>query len=179
MVAKEESPDWQLGSQTRPMMKAGELIIRLKQADHLKGKSFLWFGRASMYALFTIGGEKRNSKVIHHSGTSPVWNEQLSFKIAEHVHFGLYNTLNVHFFDHELRRRNIPRGTAKIDVAALLEEHKNEVPVQEYQVFYKGKPKGTVELGLTFIPSTRKPLNWLQNLVKSLALNDSSNFAQR
>ncbi|BBM98634.1 hypothetical protein MPTK1_1g14990 [Marchantia polymorpha subsp. ruderalis] len=139
----------------KPKMRAGELIIRLKRARHIKGHEFMCFGKANVFALLTIGGEKRKSKVITNGGTNPVFEEQLSFKIAEHVQFSLYSVMYLHLYDHDLRKDKL-RGTVKIEVADLLQANQNDVPIQMFQVMHKDKPRGTVELGLTFIPSNRK-----------------------
>ncbi|KAL2620285.1 hypothetical protein R1flu_000490 [Riccia fluitans] len=109
-----------------------------------------------MYVLFNLGGEERKSKVVQNAGSNPQRNEKISFKIAPHVKFELYDTLHVILCEDDVTRDDL-HGVANIDIETLLHEHGNEVPFNSYPVHQKdGRQRGTVELALSFIPNFRK-----------------------
>ncbi|KAL3689725.1 hypothetical protein R1sor_016034 [Riccia sorocarpa] len=151
----QEKMVFEFASHSKSKMGPGELIIRLKQAKHVSGHDFMCLGRADMYMLFSLGGEKRKSKVIHNAGANPKWNEKISFKIAHHVKFELYETLHLILCEDDMGRDDV-RGTAKIDIEKLLVENVNEVPFRSYPVYQDGRQRGTVELALSFIPNFNK-----------------------
>ncbi|KAG6558083.1 hypothetical protein Mapa_000264 [Marchantia paleacea] len=139
------------------MPRAGELIVRLKQAKGIRGDEAFGFGKADLFANLSLGGEKRTSKVVTDGGANTVWDEEFSFKIAAYVNLTLYQFLKIFIYDQDYCGDS-RRGTCKIDVKNLLDKHEDEVPDQEYPVMFQGDQRGVLIVGFSFKPANVLPV---------------------
>ncbi|BBN08798.1 hypothetical protein MPTK1_4g14560 [Marchantia polymorpha subsp. ruderalis] len=139
------------------MPRAGELIVRLKQSKGIKGDEALGFGKADVFANMSLGGERRSSKVVTDGGSDSVWDEEFSFKIAAYVNLSLYQYLKIFIYDQDYVYDS-RRGTCKIDVKNLLDEHEDEVPDKEYPVMFHGDQRGSLIVGFSFKPANVLPV---------------------